>query len=276
LIAVVRLPTHTAPARALRAAAGALLSLGLAALAPRAAAQDAAVRPAELAVPATNVLAAVSARYAAVTNVSCTVRRGISVGGKDGGSAEAVSRIVWARGGFLNAQKIAPDRRRTVIDGTTVRTAPEGSKEPISFPVADQLPSQAANLRAVPGSPEEALSVLDPATAEDVAPPAAPFARQVAFRLADTNAPNAVAVVSFDSAGCVARLESFDDASRATLAWTTEFSSPFEPSPGLRLFRRVETASVVDGRTVRATTSYDRLRVNEALPPSIFDPKAFF
>ena len=272
----MRHATHSAPARALRAAAGALLSLGVAALAPRAAAQGAAPRPAELSVPATNVLAAVSARYAAVTNVACTVRRGVSVGGKDGGSAEAVSRIVWARGSRLNVQKVAPERRRTVIDGTTVRTAAEGEKEPVSFPVADQLPSQAANLRAVPGSPEEALAALDPASAEDLAPPAAPFARQVAFRLADTNAPNAVAVVSFGADGCVARLEAFDDASRATAAWTTEFSSPFEPSPGLRLFRRIETASVVDGRTVRATTSYDRLRVNEELPPSIFDPKAFF
>ena len=273
----MRHATHSAPARALRAAAGALLSLGLLSAPPRAVAEEgAAPRPAELAVPATNVLAAVSARYAAVTNVSCTVRRGVSVGGRDGGEAEAVSRIVWARGGLLNAQMVAPRRRRTVIDGTTVRTAAEGEKEPVSFPVADQLPSQAANLRAVPGSPEEALAALDPATAEDVAPPAAPFARQVAFRLAGTNAPNAVAVVSFDPDGCVARLESFDDATRATLAWTTEFSSPFEPSPGLRLFRRIETASVVDGRTVRATSSFDRLRVNEELPPSIFDPKAFF
>ena len=276
MIAVVRHATHLAPARVLRAAAGAFLSLWIAALAPRAAARAAAPRPAELAVPATNVLAAVSARYAAVTNVSCTVRRGISVGGKDGGSAEGVSRIVWARGSRLNVQKVAPERRRTVIDGTTVRTAAEGEKEPISFPVADQLPSQAANLRAVPASPEEALAALDPATAEDVAPVAEPFARQVAFRFADTNAPNAVAVLSFDADGCVARLEAFDDASRAAPAWTTEFSSPFEPSPGLRLFRRIETASVVDGRTVRATSSFDRLRVNEELPPSIFDPKAFF
>ncbi len=271
------LATQSAPARPLQAATGALFVLGLlCASAPRAFAEDAAPLPTELSAAATNVLSAVSARYAAATNVSCTVRRGISVGGKDGGSAEAVSRVVWARGNRLNVQRLAPERRRTVIDGETVRTAAEGEKTPVSFPVSDQLPSQAANLRAVPGSPEEALAVLDPATAEDVAPPAAPFARQVSFRFAGTNAPNAVAVVSFGADGCVARLEAFDDASRATLAWTTEFSSPFESWPGLRLFRRVETTSVIDGRTVRATISYDRLRVNEALPPSIFDPKAFF
>ena len=273
MIAVVRHATHSAPARALRAAAGAFLSLGLAA-----AAQDAApdASPAELAVPATNVLAVISARYAAVSNVSCTVRRGLSVGGKDGGSAEAVSRIVWARGGFLNAQKIAPDRRRTVIDGTTVRTAPEDEKEPICFPVADQLPTQAANLRAVPGSPEESLSALDPATAEEVLPPAAPFARQIAFRFAATNAPNAVAVVLLAADGSVARLEAFDDDARSRPAWSTEFLSPIELLPGVPFFRRIETTSVVDGRTVRATTSCDRLRVNEELPPSVFDPKAFF
>lgn len=279
MISIVRQATHTAPARTLiRGAAGALISLGfLVAASPHVAAQDvASPRPAELSVPATNVIAAVSARYAAATNVSCTVRRGLAVDGKDGPSAEAISRIVWARGGYLNAQKIAPQRRRTVIDGKTVRTAAEGDKEPISFSVADQLPSQAANLRAVPASPEETLAVLDPATAEDVAPPAAQFARQVAFRFSDTNAPNAVAIVSFDADGCVARLETFDDASRTTQAWATSFSSPFEPSPGLRLFRRIETLSVVDGRTVHAISSYDRIRVNETLPPSVFDPKAFF
>lgn len=268
----MRHATHSAPARALRAAAGALLCLGLAAAARGAAPP----RPAELSVPATNVLAAVSARYAAATNVACTVRRGIAVGGKDGGSAEAVSRIVWARGNRLNVQKVAPERRRTVIDGTTVRTAAEGEKEPVAFPVADQLPTQAANLRAVPGSPERALAVLDPATAEDVDPAAPPFARQVAFRLADTNAPNAIAVVSFGADGAVARLEAFEDAARTRSAWSTEFLSSVELLPGVPFFRKIETTSVVDGRTVRVTTSYDRLRVNEALPPSIFDPKAFF
>lgn len=55
----------------------------------------------------------------------------------------------------------------------------------------------------------------------------------------------------------------------------TEFSSPLEPLPGLRLFRRIETTTV-EGREVRTASSFDRLRVNEELPPSIFDPKAFF
>ena len=55
----------------------------------------------------------------------------------------------------------------------------------------------------------------------------------------------------------------------------TEFSSPLEPLPGLRLFRRIETTTVED-REVRTASSFDRLRVNEELPPSIFDPKAFF
>ena len=274
----MRYTTHQAPARTFAAAAGALISLCFFVAPAQYAAADGVStrRLAELSVPATNVISAVSVRYAAATNVSCTVRRRLAVDGKDGSSTEAVSRIVWARGGYLNAQMIAPQRRRTVIDGKTVRIAAEGDKEPISFSVADQLPSQAVNLSSVPASPEEALAVLDPASAEDVSPPAAPFARQIAFHFADTNAPNAVALVSFDGDGCVARLETFDDASRTTQAWSTSFSSPFEPSPGLRLFRRIETLSVIGGRTVHAISSYDRLRVNETLPPSVFDPKAFF
>lgn len=55
----------------------------------------------------------------------------------------------------------------------------------------------------------------------------------------------------------------------------TEFSSPLAPLPGLRLFRQIETTTVVN-REVRTASSFDRLRVNEELPPSIFDPKAFF
>ena len=267
---------HFAPARALMAATGAFLFLSAAPTPHYAATEGDATRAPELSTDATNVLATVLSRYGAVTNVSCTVRRAIVADGKDGGSAETVSRIVWARGNRLNAQKLAPDRRRTVIDGETVRTAAEGDKTPVSFPVAEQLPSQAANLRAVPASPEEALAPLDPATGRDIKPVAEPYARQVLFRFAGTNAPSCVAVVSFDAGGCVARLEAFDDETRATRAFATEFSAPVEPVPGLRLFRRIETVTVVDGRTIHAISSYDRLRVNGELPPSIFDPKAFF
>ena len=263
--------THIAPARPLLAALGAFLFLPAL---DAAAADDPA--PAELSVPATNALDAVSARYAAVTNVECTVRRAVSADGRGGGSAEAVSRIAWARGNRLNVRKMAPEKRRTVIDGQTVWTAAEGEKEPVTFPVADQLPTQASNLRAVPASPEESLSPLDPASAEDIVPAAAPYARQIAFHFAETNATSAVAVVSFDADGFVARLEAFTDEARVGLVFTTDFSAPVDPVPGVRLFRKIETVSTIEGRTVRAVSTFSQLRVNEALPPSIFDPKAFF
>ncbi len=258
---------HNAPARSVPAALGVFLLV----LSP-----PALSSPAELSVPATNALEAVSARYAAVTNVECTVRRAVSADGRGGGSVEAVSRIAWARGNRLNVRKMAPEKRRTVIDGQTVWTAAEGEEKPVTFAVADQLPSQAANLRSVPASPEESLASLDPASAEDVTPAAAPFARQIAFRFSETNATTAVAVVSFDADGFVARVEAFTDEARTGRVFATDFLAPLDPAPGVRLFRKIETVSTIAGRTVRAASTFSQLRVNEPLPPSVFDPNAFF
>ena len=259
---------HIAPARSFLAVVGAFLFAQ--------AATPALSDPAELSVPATNALDAVSARYGTVTNVACTVRRAVSATGRDSGSAEAVSRIAWERGNRLNVQKLAPEKRRTVIDGHTVWTAAEGEEKPVTFAVSDQLPSQAANLRSVPASPEESLTLLDPASATEITPAAPPFARQIAFHYADTNALTAVAVLSFDADGFVCRMEAFSDEARSALVFTTDFLAPFEPIPGVRLFRKIETVSTIEGRTIRAVSSFSQLRVNEALPPSIFDPKAFF
>ena len=260
---------HIAPARSFLAAFGVFLFAG--------ATLPAFSKSAELSVAATNVLDAVSARYDVVTNVACTVRRAVSANGRDGGgSAEAVSRIAWERGNRLNVQKLAPEKRRTVIDGQSVWTAAEGEGKPVTFAVSDQLPSQAANLRSVPASPEETLATLDPASAAEITPAAPPFARQVAFHYADTNAITAVAVLSFDVDGFVCRLEAFTDETRSALVFTTDFLAPIEPIPGVRLFRKIETVSTIEGRTVRAVSSFSQLRVNETLPPSVFDPKAFF
>ena len=107
-------------------------------------------------------------------------------------------------------------------------------------------------------------------------PAAAPFARQVSFRPAGEHPGLGLTVVSFDADGCVARIETFATGTRLRPVSATEFSSPLEPLPGLRLFRRIETTTTVEGREVRTASSFDRLRVNEELPPSIFDPKAFF
>lgn len=260
--------SNIAPTRPFLAALGAFLF----ALATPSALSE----PAELSVAATNVLDAVFARYDVVTNVACTVRRAVSANGRGGGSAEAVSRITWARGNLLNVNKLAPDNRRTVIDGHTVWSAGKGDEKPVTFAVSDQLPSQAANLHSVPASPEETIAALDPASAADITPAAPPFARQIAFHYADTNAITAVAVLSFDVDGFVCRLEAFTDETRSSLVFTTDFLAPFEPVPGVRLFRKIETVSTIEGRTVRAVSSFSQLRVNEVLPPSVFDPKAFF
>ena len=213
--------------------------------------------PAELSVPATNVLAAVSGRYAAVTNVSCTVRRETESGGSSTG--ETVSRVVWARGGRLNVQALAPAQKRTVIDGVSVWSAAKGDRPSVRA-VPDQNPVQAANLFSVPASPEERLAPLDPATASEIDPPAAPFAT----------------VVSFDAEGRVVRLEAFADESRTALLATLSFESPVEAVSGAWLFGREEFETAIDGRPVRTVSRFDRLRVNEDLPPSVFDPKAFF
>lgn len=266
--------------------------------APTVAAEAQPSAPAELRVPATEVLAAVSERYAAASTVSCTVRRTVSGSVPGGGAgsapetAEMVTKIVWARGFRLNALRIAPSRRRTVINGESVWTAENDSDEPVRFAVVDQLPSQAANLRAVPGSPEESLFPLDPASGRDVVPATAPFARQVSFSIAapdaeesdngsgkagaDGSAAAARVVVSFDSDGCVARLEAFEGEDSASPVWTTEFSAPFEPHPGLRLFRRVETTTSVGGANVSVVSTFDRIRVNEPPQKGVFDHAKYF
>ena len=259
-----------APARSLRSVAGACLSCA-AVLAGRA---DAA-EPPELSVPATNVLAAVSARYAAVTNVSCTVRRETDAGGSSAG--ETVARVVWARGGRLNVQALAPAEMRTVIDGVSVWSAAKGDKPSVRA-VSGQNPVQAANLFSVPASPEERLAPLDSSTASEIDPPAAPFARQIALRprSAPAEAAAAATVVSFDAEGRVVRLEAFADESRTALLASLSFEAPAEALPGVWLFGREVFETSVDGRPVRTVSRFDRIRANEALPPSVFDPKAFF
>ena len=259
-----------APGRTLRSAAGAFLLFAACTAAEGAEAS----LPAELSVPATNVLAAVSARYSAVTNVSCTVRRETASGGSSVGAA--VSRVVWARGGRLNVQALAPAEKRTVIDGVSVWTAAKGGS-PSSRAVAEQNLVQAANLYSVPASPEERLAPLDPATATEIVPAAEPFARQIAFRPRSASAATAAStVVSFDAEGRVVRLEAFADESRTAMLGSLSFESAVEAAPGAWLFGREVFETAVDGRPVRTVSRFDRLRVNEALPPSIFVPKAFF
>lgn len=245
-----------------------------AATAPACAATNGA--PVTLGVPASVLIDAIRATYAPVENVSCTVRRTLTVTGRDSDSGETLSRILWARGGRLNVQRLSPVRRRTVIDGMRVWTAADGDAEPVSFPVGEQLPSQKANLASVPASPEESLAMLDPLSATDILPPCDGFARQVEFRSSDTNGPPVKVVVSLGGDGNVARIDVSGAGSADVPAFTTAFASPVEAIPGVVLFRRIETTSTVSGRTLKAATSYERLRVNGDIPASAFDRNAYF
>lgn len=233
-------------------------------------------RPAVLDVPASNVLAAVREQYAAVSNVSCTVRREVPDG--RGGKAESMSRIVWARGDRMNVQMLKPAARRTVIDGETIRIKGPRDEAPAIYHVTNQTPSQVANLRSVPGSPEELLAPLSGllATSSGAKPP---FARTVTFMDKGPDGTSAfpLAAVSFDDLGRVGRIDfppPPDDADAATS--TITFHGAFEALPGVWLFRRVETETNLGGRSLRTVSRFDKFSVNGELPASLFDPKAFF
>lgn len=254
------------PALRTRALATVLLCLATAA---RAAAAD---RPAELAAPATNLLAAVAARHAAVTNLSCTVRRQVP-----GGGGELVSRVVFARGGKLAVETLAPETKRVVVDGESAWTKGPDDKKPRRVAFADQSPAQKASVLCVPASPEESLALLDPATGVDLPAPSPPHARQTVFRLggAPADAPGR-ALVSLDAEGRVRALDLFSDADLRWRAASYAWDAPVEVLPGVWLFGRSTAETAVDGRPVALTTRFDNLRANQPLDPDAFDAaKAF-
>ncbi len=232
--------------------------------------------PSTLSVPAAEVLAAVRGQYAAVSNVSCTVRR--EVADARGGKAEALSRVVWARGDRMNVQMLKPSARRTVIDGEAIWIKGPREEAPAIYHVTNQTPSQVANLRSVPGSPEELLAPLSGLLAAD-RETNPPFARTVAFMEKGTDGAPAfpLAAVSFDDLGRIGRIDflpQHGDTAAATSAVT--FHGAFEALPGAWFFHRVETETKIDGRSLRTVSRFDKIEVNGDLPASIFDPKAFF
>lgn len=255
---------RSAPARAFGSAVGALLFL--------AAAARGAERPAELAVPATNLLAAVSARYAAVTNLSCTVRREVA-----GGGGELVSRVVFARGGRLDVETLAPETKRVVVDGESAWSKGPKDKKPRRVAFADQSPAQKASVLCVPASPEEALAPLDPATGADRPAPDAPFARQTVFlfRDAPAGAPGR-AVVSLDAAGRVRAVDLFSDEALRWRVASYSWDAPVEVLPGVWLFARATAETAVDGAPVALATRFDALRANQPLDAGRFDPEQVF
>lgn len=260
-------PVYRAPARELLLALGAFLFLGRSVCI---ADEDAVC--AELSTPPTNLLAVVEKRYAAVTNLSCAVRRQVA-----GGGEELLSRIAFARGGRLNAETLSPEPRQTVVDGTFAWTKGRMDRKPRRVAFDDQSPAQKASVLCVPASPEEALRTLDPATGADLPSPAAPYARQVVFRLLDAK-PDATgrALVSLDEAGRVRAVELFADADfrwrLASYAW----DAPVEVLPGVWLFGRSSAETAVNGTPVTLATRFDNLRVNQDLAPDVFDAEKVF
>ena len=233
-------------------------------------------RPAVLEVPAKEVLAAVHAQYAAVSNLTCTVRREAADG--TGGKVEVMSRVAWARGDRMNVQMLKPVERRIVIDGVTVQIKAAADKAPAVYQVTNQTQTQFANLRSVPGSPEEMLALFANMSAAD-RPAKPPLARTVALSSTETNGHVVVAAaVSFDDLGRVARIDFFpdgpEDADHPRSA--AVFRGALEVLPGIWLFRRVETESVLSGRNIKTVSRFDKFEANSDLPDSLFDPKSFF
>ena len=233
-------------------------------------------KPAVLTVSANDVLAAVHAQYAVVSNATCMVRREVADG--RGGKAETMSRVAWARGDRMNVQIIKPVQRRVVIDGATVQMKNAADQAPAVYQVTNQTPTQFANLRSVPGSPEEMLAPFaDLPAADRTAKP--PFARTVAFSSTEADGHAVVmAAVSFDDIGRVARIDFYPDgpADAEHPRSSAVFHGAFEAIPGTWLFRRVETESAVAGRAIKMVSRFDNFEINANLPASLFDPKAFF
>ena len=260
-------PFHHAPARILRFALGAFFILCAAA---SSAENDVAI--AELSAPATNLLAVVTERYAAITNLSCAVRRQIA-----GSDQELVSRIVFARGGRLNVETLAPDRRRALVDGESAWTKGEKDKKPRRVAFEEQSPAQKASVLCVPASPEEALCTLDPASGIDLPSPSAPHARQVTFRLRNT-APDSPgrAIVSLDEAGRVRAVDLFADADLRWRVASYSWDVPNEVLPAVWLFGRSTVETAVNGTPVALTTRFDNLRANQNLDPDLFNAEKVF
>ncbi|MBR3086995.1 MAG: hypothetical protein IKH04_11395 [Kiritimatiellae bacterium] len=222
--------------------------------------------------PPGEVLAAVSEQYAPVSNLVCTVRREISV--NDGDAATTMSHVEWARGDRMRVQVLRGGGRRVVIDGTSVYVKRPGDAEPAVYLVENQTPTQFANLRSVPASPEEALAPLRGMEASDTAP-APPYARTVAFANEGGAAP--AATLSLDSEGRVARLEytAPPQDGMAGCVTISLFKGAFEALPGVWLFRRVET-SVAGADTIDAISRFDSITVNDEMPDAVFDPSQNF
>ena len=167
-----------------------------------------------------------------------------------GGKVEAMSHVIWARGDRMNVQTVKPSERQTVIDGERVFIRSRADAEPAVFMVTNQTPTQAANLRSVPGSPEEMLAPFASFGAVE-ANAIPPFPRTISFSGVVAEGEGRVSAdVSFDGEGRVARIDlrDADSGEGARPVSSTFFRGAFEALPGVWLFHRIAamlTASVL-------------------------------
>lgn len=259
-----------APAGAARLLAGALFCAPCALRAADAPA-DGPLPPA-LSAPATNVIETVLAGYAAVSNLSCTVRRSLP-----GGDAQMVSRVIFARGGRLSSETILPERRRALVDGQFAWTLSPGGKKPRKVPFDEQSPAQKASVLCLPASPEESLRALDGTSGLDVPPASAEFARTVSFRFRnDPPDSGKRALVSMDAAGRIREIDVFSDAGARWRIASFSWDSPVEAIPGVWLFGKETAESAIDGKPVSAVSRFEAIRANSPIDESAFDAEKVF
>lgn len=222
-------------------------------------------------VAATGVISELSASYAGVTNATCTVRREVSLHGK---ASSVISKVVWARGDRLGVRTSSPEVCLTVITDGKVWQKTAKDKKWKSWKVEDQTGSQFASLRSVPGSPEEVIAPLYPASAVDIQPSSTNIARAVKFRFAGGDASK-FAVLSFKGDSTLAAMDVFAQDEPETPISSTSFIGAMELLPGAFFYKRFETRIRNDKDFIETKTRYDDLRINISLPENSFSKDAF-
>ena len=208
------------------------------------------------------------APYAAVSNLSCEVRRDAPL--PSGGTARMLSRVDFARGDRMHVETVAPLARRIVCDGTRFRVHMEGEPNGYEAAVSNLPAVMLVNLRSVPGSPEMALQPL--AGVKEVPLPAtSAYPRRAGYDNGKT-----FTVVSLDDAGRLALIEVFDGAGMPKRVATTKFTGYREALPGVWFATVQKTEAKLRGKMRTETQRISNLTVNGTIPEKRFDPEAFF
>ncbi len=177
----------------------------------------------------------------------------------------------------MRAETLAPVRRLAIVDGTHAWTKGETDRKPRRVAFEDQSAAQKVSVLCVPASPEEVLDSLDPASGVDRPDLVAPYARQVVFRSrgAAPESPGR-ALVSLDELGRVRAVDLFADADFRWRLAAYVWDAPVEVLPGVWLFGHSSAETAANGQPIALTTRFDNLRVNQKLPPDLFDAEKAF